>query len=370
MMRHLFAVSASWTCLCIVGSGGAAAEQNDAESWSAMVQLARDWNGFVHDDLELIRTVGGKGVRLKTAVPKDEKLFSLPYTAMISRLHVNASTPNMIVGKSPQVPPIVSAVEKLGLAAEWELQPFQWQVAPDAPVAAWLALVAIDGQQSEFGTYVKSIWRGSVGHPCELPLETVEKLTDDELLAEVEANFSAMPPYYDSSPMKHWKMIRDNLPSDILKNLSFKSYLRALYILITRSFSMCGTRTMVPVVDFLNHAHDCNTHYTQNPTCSGNFELWAKRDIEAGEELTIEYTTVGNPGLYGAYGFTLPPEAESRGEWDWWTNFTEDFPDAHLPHSALQLTTDMEALCKLKNKNIRPLDVFDKVVDPAVLRGA
>ena len=62
----------------------------------------------------------------------------------------------------------------------------------------------------------------------------------------------------------------------------------------------CGS--LVPIFDMLNHASDPNCDWD----IENGVEIWAERDIEAGEELFISYGEHGNDRLVQFYGFSLP----------------------------------------------------------------
>merc|ERR1712217_689443 len=74
--------------------------------------------------------------------------------------------------------------------------------------------------------------------------------------------------------------------------MTFRKFMIAFYIIITRTFNINGVRTLVPVFCLVNHNHDFTAYYTQDEDWS--FEVWAAKDIAAGDEITIEYSKLSN----------------------------------------------------------------------------
>ena len=62
--------------------------------------------------------------------------------------------------------------------------------------------------------------------------------------------------------------------------------------------------TLVPFLDLLNHNNDYNTWFIYDEKREG-FSLYAIKDIEKNEEITISYGRLNNIYLYSMYGFTL-----------------------------------------------------------------
>ena len=61
---------------------------------------------------------------------------------------------------------------------------------------------------------------------------------------------------------------------------------------------------MVPYLDLFNHVNDNNTYYFFDDKRDG-FVLYAIRDINKNEEITVSYGAHTNLYLYTAYGFIL-----------------------------------------------------------------
>ena len=77
----------------------------------------------------------------------------------------------------------------------------------------------------------------------------------------------------------------------------------------TRNFGRRGSffqnvNTMVPYLDLLNHNNDYNTWFYYDEKRDG-FALYATRDIQKNEELTLSYGKYNNVYLYWLYGFTI-----------------------------------------------------------------
>ena len=62
--------------------------------------------------------------------------------------------------------------------------------------------------------------------------------------------------------------------------------------------------TLVPYLDLLNHNNNFNTWFIYDEKREG-FSLYAVRDIEKEEEITISYGRLNNIYLYSMYGFTI-----------------------------------------------------------------
>ena len=62
--------------------------------------------------------------------------------------------------------------------------------------------------------------------------------------------------------------------------------------------------TLVPYLDLLNHDNNFNTWFIYDEKREG-FSLYAVRDIEKEEEITISYGRLNNIYLYSMYGFTI-----------------------------------------------------------------
>ena len=77
----------------------------------------------------------------------------------------------------------------------------------------------------------------------------------------------------------------------------------------TRNFGRRGSfyddvNTLVPYLDLLNHNNNYNSWFYYDEKRDG-FVLFAKKDIEKNEEITISYGKFNNIYLYTMYGFTI-----------------------------------------------------------------
>ena len=77
----------------------------------------------------------------------------------------------------------------------------------------------------------------------------------------------------------------------------------------TRNFGRRGSfyddvNTLVPYLDLLNHSNDYNSWFYYDEKRDG-FVLFAIKDIEKNEEITISYGKLNNIYLYTMYGFTI-----------------------------------------------------------------
>lgn len=77
----------------------------------------------------------------------------------------------------------------------------------------------------------------------------------------------------------------------------------------TRNFGRRGSffqhvNTLVPFLDLLNHNNNYNTWFYYDEKRDG-FALYATRDIQKNEELTLSYGKFNNVYLYSLYGFTI-----------------------------------------------------------------
>ncbi|GLI59103.1 hypothetical protein VaNZ11_000934, partial [Volvox africanus] len=84
----------------------------------------------------------------------------------------------------------------------------------------------------------------------------------------------------------------------------------AVAVTMSRSFGLTRfrTHTCVPLVDMANHVAPYSASNCEIRTGSGGEVLmYAKRPIQAGEDLTLTYGTHDNHNLLLSYGFTLQP---------------------------------------------------------------
>eukprot|EP00438_Fugacium_kawagutii_P034894 Skav224140 [mRNA] locus=scaffold462:206761:208515:- [translate_table: standard] len=93
------------------------------------------------------------------------------------------------------------------------------------------------------------------------------------------------------------------------KQFSAEQFLRAWLLVTTRAFDVDGTRTtLVPGLDSFNH-DPRRASASAVTDDQGAMLIVATRDIEAAEEVFLQYHQLSNSELYRTYGFTLPIEA-------------------------------------------------------------
>merc|ERR1711974_373186 len=97
-----------------------------------------------------------------------------------------------------------------------------------------------------------------------------------------------------------------------------------------------------------------------------NFEVWAQKDLEAGTEITIEYSKIPNSKLFSSYGFTVPVEQEIYHEWDWKRRLVEIYGKSYVHVEPMR--SDVEAMASASSVGLSPIDVIESVVMPELDR--
>lgn len=102
-----------------------------------------------------------------------------------------------------------------------------------------------------------------------------------------------------------YEEMRKSLPNMI----TYDDFKEVFEIVATRNFGRRGSmfpeiNSMVPYLDLFNHVNEFNTYYYYDDKRDG-FVLFAVRDINKGEEITIAYGSHNNMYLFSVYGFTL-----------------------------------------------------------------
>jgi len=334
------------------------------DDWEASAKLIRDHGGEVHPALRLIEIYGGKGIAIMEPVAKDTRLFAIPNSLIISRKHLNGSF-EAVAANHLTRPAVVDAVEGLKLFEPWETEPQVWATAPDATVVVWLATQIWD-DSSVLAPYLKYFRDSLATHPCEHSPAEVDSMSEDEFMEQMREELPHMPPFNTANLIDIYEKIAANVDQKLLNGMTFKRYMIAFYFLITRTFNIHGIRGLVPVFDFVNHDHNMTATYTQDE--AGEFEAWSHRDLEAGEEITIEYSPLSNNQLYSSYGFTLPMDKTHHHEWNWGEQIAAVYGQKHRHIQALE--TGADAFVPLVHAGLSVLDVLETVVRPRLQQAA
>ena len=93
------------------------------------------------------------------------------------------------------------------------------------------------------------------------------------------------------------------------KNISYEEFKLNYYLIISRNFVLknnilSNINCLVPFLDLINHQNNYNSFYNFDYN-SNTFILYAIRDIQINEEITISYGKLNNIELFNYYGFTL-----------------------------------------------------------------
>ena len=93
------------------------------------------------------------------------------------------------------------------------------------------------------------------------------------------------------------------------KNISYEEFKLNYYLIISRNFVLknnilSNINCLVPFLDLINHQNNFNSFYNFDYN-SNTFILYAIRDIQINEEITISYGKLNNIELFNYYGFTL-----------------------------------------------------------------
>ena len=109
--------------------------------------------------------------------------------------------------------------------------------------------------------------------------------------------------FFLNKALKPVKKIIDNMENGLDK---FKN--NFIYV-STRNFGRRGSffedvNTLVPYLDLLNHDNNYNSWFYYDEKRDG-FILFAIKDIEKNEEITVSYGRLNNIYLYTMYGFTI-----------------------------------------------------------------
>ena len=127
-----------------------------------------------------------------------------------------------------------------------------------------------------------------------------EKISFNKI--ELETQIRRQEFFFNKSlkPIKNKIIKIENRIENFKKNFIYVS---------TRNFGRRGSffqnvNTMVPFLDLLNHNNDYNTWFNYDEKRDG-FVLYATRDIQINEELTLSYGRYNNVYLYALYGFTI-----------------------------------------------------------------
>lgn len=134
-----------------------------------------------------------------------------------------------------------------------------------------------------------------------LPLYFTQEFLDKYKITGIGEETSIGHRYLDSA----YEAMRKSLPNMI----TFEDFKEVFEMVATRNFGRRGSifpeiNSMVPYLDLFNHVNEFNSYYYYNDKRDG-FVLFAVRDINKGDEITVSYGSHNNMYLFSVYGFTL-----------------------------------------------------------------
>lgn len=300
----------------------------DADWNRELVAWIRDNGGVVSDAMKMA-VVEGKGgaVICQHPISASEQLLVVPGELDLSW--------SMKTQSMHALPPLFHELS----------ENFSWKVRLAVHIAVELERLEKDVESNNlFDPFWKTLdLEDHIGH-----LSHISRQEDWQLLRGTAEFYRPLELQRLSNLVASLNNVSD-LQGGISNQINETKFILATNFVSTHGFSGQGEEHHIfPLAINFNHdVSSCANAKWKWDDQKGAFYIWASRDIEAGEEITITYGPKSNAQLFSTYGFTLQPDSEPV-----FTYRATDFVAASLQSSFqgvsqnLQLTTLPHAGCE------------------------